>query len=778
MRFSELFNNATADIKKLSNLGAVTFGKGVTAKNDSRTPHYEINECLTMYEQNGIVASAVNQLVGFIIPNKEVKLQSKDKKSVKFMIEWHKQRKDILEEMKNILTTNIICGNGGEEKHYSKTTDGKDVLDNIFANNDMNRIYVNPDDVDGEMAYVFELPVGIKSFKYMGETQEPKYYPVKYVKNYSWYMKQVYGITVPGWKMAIFKTGWSRDNLYGRSMLASAIDANNVFKEILSSWDTIAITKQIDQKILTPDSAESGIDIQQERMDEIAEQLEDADKSYTLFNIPLKFVQQDIKTAGGYDLMEGVFDSVRRILMMSLLPQHLTPWSDSATTQGSEASMPPFMGRIKAKQNEIIKFFNDTIINELRKTYTWLADDLTYTFDEPKIMSTDYYVNFVTNLTREEIISKDAAKKYLVRMGIVDEDMVDEKIIANVDDDNDIEKFKGKESVKQANVKFQTFKKRLVDKKIFKQSDMSNWKEIHVRNVGGKNARVIETPQDYLLFEGLKLISTHDKEVTKKQTIKNIFNDYVQYLIELQDKFETGETEEDILIKTAEDELKLLLDRKLKQVFKLLDKNKVKTESMSEDFLNLKVLPKIDDLFKGFNTDMTSLIGNVLNKLNINIIKDNADTNIDMDKKTKDFINKKKDVMKKSIQSQLKQTKDKMLVDIKSKISNGIASGQDASKIKQDIESDFNYENGVGWKFQRAFNSNLRNSNTILRLKKWQKQGFDDFEWISRDDKLVRPTHAKKNRRIFNIQESLDDTNNWDAYPGKAANCRCSASPY
>jgi len=827
VRFHELFGGTFEDsnIKRLSNLGAVSFGKGVTDKNEERTPHYEIKKSIEMYENIPLINSAFDELIRFLIPNREIKIASSDKKSKAIVEDWYKQRRGSKEEVKNILKTNLMCGNAPVERHYAKTTNGKPVLDNIFSMNDMTRIYINPDDIGGDSAFIFELPIGIKTFKYMGEWQTPTYFPVRYIKNYSWFMKRIYGIKIPAWKMEIYRTGWSRDNLYGRSPLASAIDVANIYTEIISSWDTIAKTRQIDKKILTVGDNETGIDVDQDKMDELQEQLEDAKGSYLLFNVPLKLLQQDIATSGKYDLMEGVFDIVRRLLMTSLLPQHLTPWSDTATTQGVETSMPSFLGRIKAKQNEFIDFLNGLVIDDLRRTYPWIAEDTTHIFDEPKILPDAHYTTQVMNLIQAGIITPQEGRKYLLEIGIINEDI----LIENKESVKSKEDFKGvsypdihitvdkdeknviltydvwynskiysfntlsqardfvrknikessnnsesyKEVAQQANVSFSTWKKRGDEKKLFQEPIVD---EVYYRNVGGKDVRVVETKTMYHLYEGLVLKQSFDKDVYTKGLVKQNFDSYVDYLLKKQEEFTNQDSEEDIIIKELEDTFEKEVKQNIEDVFNAITQFGRKREKFSEDFLSSKILPKLDDIFSGFNARINSLVSKSLNKLGISVINDDSDSSLTtLDKKDVDDLKVKRDLMKTSLKTQLQQTKDKMLADMKTSIIQGISSGKDVKNIRAEVESNFNYDDGVGWKFKRIIQNETRNSAEILKLRKMQKLGFETFEWNTREDEKVRDTHKMRNRRVYNIQDALDGK---IKRCGEEYNCRCRSSPY
>ena len=430
----EMTTRGETNIKRLSNLGVIGFGAGISDKRIVRTPHYEITKSLEMFELNIIVNSAVNQLVSFIIPNKKVKISSKDKATVEWLEEWHELRAGIIEEFRNILITRIVSGQGYAETIYDEE-EGKGVtLDNVYSYNDSSRIYVNPDvSEDGSDAFILQLPVGMKQFTYRGKPKTLTFYQVRYIKNYQYTMKRVYGCLISDDEIMHWKAGWSRDNIYGRSQLMAAIDADNIMQELISTWDTVIRTRRKDVKIYSIADAETGKKYSQKQMDVITDELQNTSSSVKLINIPLKATETSFNATGTYDLFEGVFDSVRRMVIMALLPQHLTPWNDSATTQGSEAAMPPFLLRIKSLQNEFIHFLNSCTIDNLRKSEEWLAKDATYVFDEPIIMGQDYYVRVITDMVSAGFINEKQGQQYLIKLGILDETILEEVTVGKID---------------------------------------------------------------------------------------------------------------------------------------------------------------------------------------------------------------------------------------------------------------------------------------------------------------------------------------------------------
>lgn len=431
MRFTEMFTGQkemNSNTKQLGDLGVVGFNTGKTDKDVERTPHYEIQKSLEMYENIPLVSSGIEQMNLWLFPNEKVEIECKDAATKKFLEDWHEKRRGILEQYKLILQTNTICGTAPVETYRTTVKKSEDignakpgkVLDNVYSFNDMSRIYINVNPQDnGSDAFIFELAKGTTHFTYRKEKKEAGWHYVSYIKNYQYFQHAVWGVTISSEDMMVYKSGWSRDNIYGRSPLASAIDAANVYNDIISSWDTIAKTRQLNQKLISlADNVDQSLRISNEKLQEIEEKLEEADKSYVLINTPLKIVQQDIDTAGGYDLMTGVFDIVRRLITMSLLPQHLTPWSDSATTQGSQAAMPPFMSRLKAKQNEFINWHKEHILDELIEKYDLKGTDAKLVIQEPKVMDDESYIRTISTLKRDEMIDDETAKKLLSKLGL------------------------------------------------------------------------------------------------------------------------------------------------------------------------------------------------------------------------------------------------------------------------------------------------------------------------------------------------------------------------
>lgn len=770
MKFTEFLS--PNKIKTLGDLGAVGFGPGITDKNEPRTPHYEMNKCLTMYEQENIINSGVNQLALFIIPNEKLKVYSKNKQIEKDLQKWHDERLSLIEEVRNFFITRMVAGNSYIEKKKVNSKNGQ-LLNYFYSINDASRIFVNPNATTKNEWFVYQLPMNIKSFTWRGKVRTPGFHTVPYIKGTNYMFERVYGFTFSSDELIHWKTGWSRDNLYGRSQLASGIDDYNLMSEIMNSWDTIAKTRQLDRILYTIDDPE-GIynDVDQEKLDELAIKLEDSDKSFTLLNFPLKLVSKDISVSGKYDLMESVYDILRRKIMMSLLPSYLTPWNESGTTQGAEASMPPFQARVKALQNELINFLNEEVLKPLEKEMTGhdntTENETTYIFDEPKILPDESYVRKITELVRSELISIDEARTMLSDLGIADIDL-NVKLQKPA-----MESFS--EAVMKNEIKtFAAFKNRikLADPNI----KTNDWKETNMTaSVGGKELRVIETEDMWLIFNGLTMVQSFDKTVVQKQTMGEVFEDYKKKVKAEQDEFLQGETEIDQLTDEFKKEVEEEIEKRLVQLFNGMGKFKSKKEGFEEAFLKVDFLDKVNDYFKDFNSNINKSITKMINKLGVNITSGDSD-GVQANDDVKKLIDEKKKLIKDSLKNQINTTKDKMITDIKSQLQTGITAGKSVTDIKRDIRKNFDYDSKVDYKFDRIIHTTTRQNAMLLKLRKWQKLGYTSYVWQTKEDDKVREKHAKKNQRVYNIEDSIKSSD-MDAYPGKDFNCRCSGYPY
>ncbi len=823
MKLNKLFEQTNEEIKNLNNIGAVSFGPGQTDKNEDRTPTYLMNKGIEMYEINPIVQSGIDTIVEFIFPNKKIKVKSSDPESDAFVELWHEKRSHLHNDFKQSITVALCAGNTFFQNVFNDIEENNDYeyllenatvkplsnkntlvkarektfkenfkdfekqlkINNFFIFSDPSRIYVNPDSLTGVDAFVLELSQGTKAFMFNGKRRIASIHKVRYIKNNAFFYKSVWGIIISKWELQHIKIGYSRDNIYGRGIIASGIDAHNVMMEILSTWDTISKTRQKDQTIITPTDKFEGV-LQQNVLDDLADKLEsNNDKAYTILGIPLKLAAQDIQVSGKYDLMEGVFDILRRMLMVSLLPNFLTPWSDSATTQGAESSLPPFKQRIKSMQNTFINAFNETLLKELKRSYPdKVAQDMTYVFDTPQIMDDVYYIDTLTKLTDTGLITKEQMKEYLEKIGIIDEEKnaspPKKSIITqsslSIAPSNALPQL---ESYEKPITEFDKFKDKIrsLDGKTTK-----DWEQINHREIEERIIQLIKTPNEYRLYDGLILKKTWIiQELKDIDGPKQIYLKYIEDLKKELEDFYDGETDEDKAVDEIEKFIKDEYDIRFKKLLKTIEDSGNKFENYDgvhkEKFLSLTIFQKFNDIFSDFNAKVKAKTNEIMKRLGLDVIKDkeviggNEDSPEKRDKKK---LMQKRNILLDSMKAQITDTTDGILQDIKRDVSTGIVAGRSTSAIKAELEKKYNYKNGIGWKTQRTINNETRKATKILKLKKWYNMGFKEVQNITHIDDKTSAQCRPLNHKVFTIKYLLNHPEEIHRH----INCRCSWNVY
>lgn len=363
----ELFNPG----RTVSNLGALKFGQSVF-RDETRYPHWEMDKCLQMYERRPIVNSGVNQLVSFII-GEDIVAASDDPKTHEFLNTWLAQRPKLKGEVRKMVTVGVVAGNVYAEPTYRPMSNGQPVLDNVFCIPDPSRVFYNLDTEATESDYwIYEVPIEIKVFPWRGDPVRPKFYRVNYVRGSVLFQKMVYGIALDRKKLFHLGTNWSRDGLYGRSFLASAIDNEEILAEILKNLGIISRSRALNIKLLSigteEDRAtpEDTLRLQQE----FKERRED---EHIVLNKPVREIS--LSHQGQYDPMDNTIEWMRKEQQSGLIPNFLTPWGDQVNRATSNEVKIPFELHVKSLRQDFLDWLNDVIIGELRKSYDWLADD-------------------------------------------------------------------------------------------------------------------------------------------------------------------------------------------------------------------------------------------------------------------------------------------------------------------------------------------------------------------------------------------------------------------
>lgn len=361
-----------------SDLGTSRFRISLDKEN-IKTPHFRMDRVLQMIEDRPNVANGLKQIIRFLLT--DITFKGDDKRSVHFLNEWIKQRTQIKDEIFSFAYIWAGCGTGYIEPTYRKTQDGKKILDNIFNVPDPSVIYLNLFAKDESEYWLLRVPFDVRSF----DGQNARYYPITYVRGSYIYRDFIWAIPYPKSKYFQKTLGWSRDGFYGTGLLSSAIDNADIEMEILKNWALIAKFRAMGKKIIGLYN-ENNEPVDPTELEKIKDQFMGLEEEDSLV-INRKFVAEDLAFTGQDNSMDAQIEYLRKDTGSSLVPNYMTAFSqDSAMATASEAKI-PFSLELKSLQHDLVNFFNKVIIDELRKTYTWLDESCTIDFGFPELYS-------------------------------------------------------------------------------------------------------------------------------------------------------------------------------------------------------------------------------------------------------------------------------------------------------------------------------------------------------------------------------------------------------
>lgn len=368
--------------RTVSRLGSTTFRPNLM-KEVLLTPHERMSRVLDMLETRPGVVSGLKKYINYVIST--VKFKSTDAKSVEFMTEWLAQREtsesSIKTEIYNFAYLLAASGNSYLEITYTK--DG--IIDNFFHLPDPSVIYYNLDEKDGKLDddkyWLMEVPIDVRSFRGM----TPTYYNIYYIRGSTIARKRVYAIPLSKNKIVHNKIGWTRDGYYGQGFLSSAIDNDDILREILKNWALISKYMALGKKLIGVYN-ENGEPVDPTELDDIEMKFRTLEEEESMF-INKKFQADSLSFVGENDAMSTQVDWLVKDTGSGLVPNYLTAFSQDNALATAEETKNPFMLDLLNFQDTIQRFFNELLLSSLRKKYSFLADDLSIELGEPDIYS-------------------------------------------------------------------------------------------------------------------------------------------------------------------------------------------------------------------------------------------------------------------------------------------------------------------------------------------------------------------------------------------------------
>ncbi len=799
---------------KVSDLGALTF-KTTQFKDELRTPHYEIQKSLEIYEEMPNVTSGINQIVLFITGNK-VKITSEDEYTNDWYEKWMKQRPHLRRTLIELITLCEVCGNAYLEPTWDKK-DKKEYLNDFTLIPDPSRVYfnlANSADLENEF-WIYQVPYIYRSF----DGQDIKQYRISYIKNGIAWQETVRGIPLKENELLHFKIGWSRYGYYGRSYLASTINSSEIITQILKNYAIASRFMAFGKKIFNIGD-ENDI-VSSDELEKITAILNSPeDEEHIVIN---KKISSTEIAPTNFNEMKSGLDYTRREMSSGLVPNHMTPWAETVTYASSNNAKIPFELSLENKRNTYIEMLNSMILENVRKQNPKLKDATfefgEVTLDDMEVVQrklVDLYdrdlitinqmlkqLNFPT-MENGDIFKTDwnalLQKKYQLQQSDVEqfgEPYMKREVKRDLQKDIEIEdKLEDEEGKDKDESKTfgesARFKESVVSSLKFIETDKDFAKEVKKKQnseievlktevIKDSNIiRLCKTPEEkYIIFNNLDIIDeTMQKDIAKKYYDLQIEKVKLQY-----EDYLTGQTEEDKMSEELFKFAKELQWQATKEFLDELKKTKIKEGKNKDKFIfteknviNPGILNGLDGLFDKFNAQLRDKISSVVDNLSsrgIEIIDDMTGAEaIAEDEK----IEQSKSLIKDLIFDQFKTFNQNQSQNIKRMLTDGIVAGTPVSDMEQDLK-----DSVVDWKkykpsendykVSRIASTEVHRASLQLKLLNWKNAGISNVKYITHMDDKVRPEHKKLHNRIFKIDDALG-LEEW-----KEINCRCTMMP-
>jgi len=771
--FREFFTPA----RTITKLGAIKFPANIFQE-QKRTPHYEMDMALQIYETRPLVNSGVKQLARFICGDK-ITITSKDPKTQTFYQDWLKARAQLDSEVFHMAISGLCTGNIFCERTWKEMTNKSYVLDNLYNINDVSRVYINLDfkGVDEEY-WLYEVPIEVRVFPFMGEMKTPKFYKVNYVYGSYLFQKMIWAIPIHKSKIAHQKFGWSRDGLYGRSFLASCIDDGEILTQILQNYSTIARYRAIGRKIFTIGAPEdpAGID----DIDKLQIDLKNVtDADHLIVNKPIK--SEPLSYSGETDPMTDEIQFLRRDIASGIVPNYLTAWNDETNKATAGEVKIPFQLEIQSFRSDFIQFLNRIILKELKKQYPWLADDATFSFGILDLDSKEDRMTWGNTLYTNNGITLNELRKLAGYQPVEGGDKFSNQMALP-------EPQSGSPTPIPTDLTGEGFKEAISDEDAKWLSGMKKGKSFfpgknptiaRAVNINGRRIRLVKYDGGYAVYDGkVQGIDNPYLEVA------NIFFDKLKSERQKAlDVFYDKETPEDLIANEMFDEVKRLNAEIIDEVFKEIKKSKVKIEKLykEQNKLDSNMLPKLTDIFSKFDAKINEIVNRISMKLFGHAIGKTSlfGQDVEADDSTKNILNLQADVLKGRMNNELKTMNGNMKNDFFRTLSDGLASGTEPSVMQAQLKDKYaSYkvkENPQDWQIERVVRTELNHASTMMRLQKWKNMGFEKVEHITVIDEVTGEKDRKFNHRIFDINYLLNTPA--DRIP-LHPNCRCLYAAY
>lgn len=371
MRIREFFEHS--GVRAASDVGS-TAARLTLDKESLKTPHFRMNKSLEMIEDNPSVFSGLTQLARFVVS--QISFKSQDDFTMEYYNQWLQLRPGIDEEIFQFVFLGLGCGNSYLEPLYTK--DGK--LDNLFHVPDPSIIYYNLQARHDDEYWLMQMPSNIVNFKGMVVNQ----YPVYYMRGDAFWPNRIWAIPFNKKKYLAKKFTWGRDGLYGIGLLGSAVDNEDIRREIIKNWALIAKYQALGKKMISI-LDDSGKSVGPNEIEKIATDFSMLGEEEHLF-INRKMEQNEINFSGN-NMMNSELDFLRKDAGSALVPNYMTAFSQDSSYATAEAAKVPFSVMLKAVQKNVKLFIEQEVVPKIKGNNAKLKEDVEVDLGQPELYS-------------------------------------------------------------------------------------------------------------------------------------------------------------------------------------------------------------------------------------------------------------------------------------------------------------------------------------------------------------------------------------------------------
>ena len=365
LNIQDIKNNLNKRVS--SKLSASSF-KLTIDKTMLKTPHYIMSRVYDIIENRPSVQSGLDMLNLFVFS--DFGFKSDDEKSVMYANKWWEARESwLLDEIKAYSKLEDGIGTTYVEPIYNDNG----AISNFYHIPDPSKIYKNTHCIDEEVDYwIMEVPLNVRTY----EGINPKYYLFNYLDGEVFGTKHVYGIGLPKSKLIQFKTVGGKDPNYGWGMLSSAVDNDDVLREILKNWSLMAKYRALARKIIGVYN-HGGEPVDGDELQNLQSQFMNLEEEDSML-LNKRIDSTDLSFTGQDNSMQGEASTIMRENSSSLVPSFMTAFSQDGSMATAREAKVPFGLKLQSMMKRKVIQLNKLIIEEgMKKDAPWLADDLT-----------------------------------------------------------------------------------------------------------------------------------------------------------------------------------------------------------------------------------------------------------------------------------------------------------------------------------------------------------------------------------------------------------------